>query len=228
MKDGAKNYGKDFVRDGSKVEHLNIVFSNFEYYPKEFVSKYPIVTSIGLYNSIRAAEINGGFWEVVPQNLRALKIIGDFYTDENLKKIDATFLEKLVDLEEFEVNWYSIEELNPDLFKNNPKLKKIAFYLNKIKSLPENLFANLPDLREISLSSNQIEVLPVDLFANNKNLENIDLRSNNIRKIPAATFANLNKLKELDLSTNQCLDIWFSESVYNNLNELDEKLKKCA
>jgi Leucine-rich repeat (LRR) protein len=211
-----------------KVEHLNVVFSNFEYYPKEFVTKYPIVKSIGLYNSIRAAEINSGYWEVVPKNLKALKIVGDFYTDENLKKIDASFLEKLVDLEEFEMNWYPIEELDANLFRHNPKLKKIAFYLNKIKSLPENLFANLPDLKEISLSSNQIEVLPGNLFANNKNLENINFSGNNIRKIPATTFANLNKLKELDLSTNVCIDVWFSESVYNNMNEVDEKLKKCA
>jgi Leucine rich repeat len=98
-----------------------------------------------------------------------------------------------------------LAHIDPGLFKNLFKLRRLILENNTFSSLPDGVFSDLHDLTDLTLAANPyLESLPSDLFKTTSKLQSIDLAYNRLKKLPATIFNGLQELHELlNLDGNQ-------------------------
>lgn len=148
-----------------------------------------------------------------------LKIVN--LASNRLHAVDPGSLDTLIGLESFVVNDNFLDDLSPDILKQNLNLiyfdasnnklvqmpnfrdltKLVEVYLgyNQISTIDYSLFDGCSSLRIINLEHNDITVLPGLAFDGAPGVEFLDLSSNRIREL---TFANMDQLKDLVLRNN--------------------------
>jgi Leucine-rich repeat (LRR) protein len=128
--------------------------------------------------------------------------VKELYLDQNYLGINSFGSETFSNLQGLELLSLSnnqITQLDPNLFKNNNKLKTLNLAKNNLRS--SNLL-NLPvSLNKLNLNSNFFDSrLNV---TNLINLKRLDLTFNNLKQVSLHLLSNLKSLLWLDLSNNQ-------------------------
>ncbi|XP_053349576.1 trophoblast glycoprotein b [Clarias gariepinus] len=172
----------------------------------------------------------------IPANTTTLLLTGnDIF---NLSK--ESFPVRLNSLEELDLQENLIEQVDPGVFENLPKLRVLDLSSNRIfnfspDAFPENnmlqvlnlstslynfsradVFYNLlkrsvPKLSVLSLANNNLVVLPDDMLTSLSDLTSLDLRNNSLVSINNVTFQN-RALTSLDLRNN-ALKVLFNETL---------------
>ena len=95
-------------------------------------------------------------------------------------------------------------EIYDHLFIQFPKLQKLSFQSNRIRTVSSKALNGLELLREIDLSQNRIKDIPNDMFQNLASLsEIINLSGNEIERLADDTFMGLKQLRVLKLNNNR-------------------------
>lgn len=127
-----------------------------------------------------------------------------------LKELEPTIFQSLVNLEELYLFYNFIECLDAETFSSLKSIKNLQLNHNQICELDRNLFQGLSQLKELDLSSNSIRVIPEGLFRDLASLEILNLNENSIDFVNeerdqqgfASVFQGLTNLNDLDLGYN--------------------------
>jgi Leucine-rich repeat (LRR) protein len=86
----------------------------------------------------------------------------------NLKSIKN--IKHLINLEDLHIINSGLEELEVDIFKQNPKLVKLDVSRNNLNKFYPNTLRHLIHLDDINIGQNPIEKIPSQFFGNARNL----------------------------------------------------------
>ncbi|XP_023234976.1 slit homolog 1 protein-like [Centruroides sculpturatus] len=151
-------------------------------------------------------------------NLRTFHI----YINHGLSQIPSGFFKELHNLTEINAHYCSIYSLEEDVFSDLINLKYVDLDLNNIEQLPPNLLRNNKLLTQFSCSFNKISTLPAKIFHGLSELRSLNLRTNRLENLPEDVFLNLSSLRTLKLSSNRLT--FLHENIFlplTNLTHLD-------
>ncbi|XP_065223579.1 protein windpipe [Planococcus citri] len=126
-------------------------------------------------------------------------------------------------LQEIDLSYNFMKNIEPSLFINNPKLiyanlqnnrfriPDRPFLISKslreldlsscgIKELPENMFNNLTNVKYLTLNNNKLSTIEKGTLPNGLKL--LSLSKNNIKHVPMGEIKRLKKIREVDISEN--------------------------
>lgn len=115
--------------------------------------------------------------------------------------------------------------IKEDVFSFTPKLEELEIGYNNLTDLNPELFKNLSRLRLMSLRGNKLSKLTKQVFQNVKNLEYLDLSSNEMGCIQPNLLGYFNKLKKLNLNDNAFVSLP-EKLLYNNTDLEEFKMQK--
>ncbi|XP_076041724.1 uncharacterized protein LOC143025637 isoform X2 [Oratosquilla oratoria] len=142
-------------------------------------------------------------WEGFVSQTGIKKLTFHIRQDGTLKDIPTTAILHLSSLQNFEVQYATINSIQSYSFGNSSTLNVISLSRNSIASLARNAFAHLPQLIKLNLGENHITEINRHVFIDLPNLEKLYLNHNNISIVHDRAFRSLHVLKELDLFSNQ-------------------------
>lgn len=115
--------------------------------------------------------------------------------------------EGLKTVTEISITYSNVSVIEFDAFFGAPKIKKLDFSGNKIRSLEGNLFDPLGCLREFTMVENTgMQMMREDIFKNNSKLEDVDFSECGLANITARLFERNKKLRKVDFQRNKCID----------------------
>lgn len=130
--------------------------------------------------------------------------------------------EKMNNIEFLDFSYNIMEKLEPELFKNLTKLKKLYLSNNKFKYLNNLDFKYLENLEELDISYNPIENLESDLFKNISKLKKLNLKFINSVAINLNIFKNLVNLEHLNIYYEN--DEFWNSNIYIPNKNLSNKI----
>lgn len=125
-------------------------------------------------------------------------------SNNRLDAIEATTLEKLINLRALYMRSNRIKTISDSAFRYVPQLEVLDLSQNQISSAIEDLngpFASLTQLSRLELSANKIMSINQKAFGGLRNLLVLDLNGNNVTTIQNNAFVDLVALKELHIDS---------------------------
>ncbi|CAL4102379.1 unnamed protein product, partial [Meganyctiphanes norvegica] len=151
--------------------------------------------------------MNAAVWEGFVSQTSIKRLTLHLRPDGTLETIPTVSINHLPELQMFEVQYATIDDIQPYSFGNSSSLEKISLSRNSIKSLGRNAFANMPAVNEVSLSENHITEVNRHVFVNLPKLTKLFMDRNNITTLHDKAFQGLHNLVELELFSNQIMAI---------------------
>lgn len=194
-------------------------------------------TSLG--NSLQRHHLQGfkDLERLVLSSNELFELPADLFTDlKNLTWLDLKsqniqfpldIFAPLENLEFLELIYNNLQQIEPNLLKNQKKLKHLYLSGNKLKNLTKESFEGVGNVQDLDLSSNEMETLASDVFEHLGNLTGINLSTNRYFSLPEGLFKMNKKLSLFKLNENRVPMITLPAGLLANLTVLDNVLFKC-
>ena len=133
----------------------------------------------------------------------------------------------LENLEFLELIYNNLQQIEPNLLRNQKKLKHLYLSGNKLKNLTKESFQGLDNVQDLDLSSNEMETLASTVFEHLGNLTSINLSTNRYTILPEGLFKMNKKLSLFKLTENRVPMKTLPAGLLSNLTALDSVIIKC-
>ncbi|RZC37409.1 chaoptin [Asbolus verrucosus] len=143
-------------------------------------------------------ELSRNAFGMLPQ-LRFLNLSHNPY----LATIPSNLIQKLENLEEFDLSHTGLKILTSDFFSKSSKLRGIHLQHNSITEIGDGVFANMLNLTVVDLSYNNINNIKQGAFVNVMNFKELLLKGNQLSSFKGEFFNTGTSLEVLDISDNQ-------------------------
>ena len=136
----------------------------------------------------------------------------------NLTSITSRAFSKLLKLQTLNLNYNSIQKVEPFAFEGLESTTKIQMRKNKMRALENQSFANIPRLQNLTLAYNMIEYISEHAFDGTSAITKIVLDGNKFFTVPSVGYQP--QLTWLHLFTNVIVNATFPSSYRNGSKRL--------
>lgn len=162
---------------------------------------------------------------------RAPKLKNVFATNNNITAVEARSFVENPQLRVLDLYRNKIQLLHPEAFFGLASLIRLELQLNEISALDRRIFTQMPNMVWVDLRENNLTVL-TDIFSGNRKLVNLFLDNNQIEAVSPRLLSHLRgqgvlKYTNLYFKGNPCID--FSSRLYTDSSwmEANAVLKPC-
>ena len=184
--------------DGNQISSFNVVTKDSIQIINRIMSP-AVVEAVGEH---LFREWNGR-WHTMGLKVLSLK-------NNRLEKLDLRVFCNLVQLEDLDLSFNKINELNTaNMPRNLSKLTSLNLQSNQLKFIDPNAFIGLKSLKNLNLSNNKLETLEAHFFQFSRVLKCVHLQKNNLKMtIDANTFpGSFELINEIYLQENPLVSI---------------------